>query len=61
MTSLELLMEALAVSKQSTPEIMARAERLRQLELEVARRQGIEEGISIMRSMLNPNTTGNEQ
>ena len=58
MTSIEFLMEALTISQQATPEIVAGAERLRQMELELARQQGIQEGIKIMKSLINPN---NEQ
>lgn len=58
MTSIEFLMEALNISQQATPEIVAGAERLRQMELEIARQQGIQEGIRIMKSLINPN---NEQ
>lgn len=58
MTSIEFLMEALTISQQATPEIVAGAERLRQMELEIARQQGIQEGIRIMKSLINPN---NEQ
>jgi hypothetical protein len=58
MTSIEFLMEALTISQQATPEIVAGAERLRQLEIELAKQQGIQEGIKIMKSLINPN---NEQ
>lgn len=58
MTSIQFLLEALTISQQATPEIVARAERLRQLELELAKQQGIQEGIKIMKSLINPN---NEQ
>jgi sugar (pentulose or hexulose) kinase len=58
MTSIEFLLEALTISQQATPEIVAGAERLRQLELELAKQQGIQEGIKIMKSLINPN---NEQ
>lgn len=58
MTSIEFLMEALTISQQATPEIVAGAERLRQMELELAKQQGIQEGIKIMKSLINPN---NEQ
>ena len=58
MTSIQFLLEALTISQQSTPEIVAGAERLRQLELELAKQQGIQEGIKIMKSLINPN---NEQ
>lgn len=61
MTSIEFLMQGLLISPQMTTEIVEAAERLRKLELEVARQQGIKEGIDIMKSMLNPNITGNEQ
>lgn len=58
MTSIEFLLEALTISQQATSEIVAGAERLRQMELEIARQQGIQEGIKIMKSLINPN---NEQ
>jgi hypothetical protein len=58
MTSIQFLLEALTISQQATPEIVAGAERLRQLELELAKQQGIQEGIRIMKSLINPN---NEQ
>lgn len=58
MTSIEFLLEALTISQQATPEIVAGAERLRQMELELAKQQGIQEGIKIMKSLINPN---NEQ
>ena len=58
MTSIEFLLEALTISQQATPEIVAGAERLRQLEIELAKQQGIQEGIRIMKSLINPN---NEQ
>lgn len=61
MTSIEFLMQGLSISPQMTTEIVEAAERLRKMELELARQQGIQEGISIMRTMINPNTTGNEQ
>jgi len=61
MTSIEFLMQGLSVSPQMTTEIVEAAERLRQMELELARQQGIQEGIAIMKTMINPNTTGNEQ
>lgn len=61
MTSIEFLMQGLSISPQMTTEIVEAAERLRKLELELARQQGIQEGIGIMKTMLNPNTTGNEQ
>jgi sugar (pentulose or hexulose) kinase len=58
MTSIQFLLEALTISQQATPEIVAGAERLRQLEIELAKQQGIQEGIKIMKSLINPN---NEQ
>lgn len=58
MTSIEFLMQGLSVSPQMTTEIVAGAEQLRQMELELARQQGIQEGIKIMKSLINPN---NEQ
>ena len=58
MTSIEFLIKALTISQQATPEIVAGAERLRQMELELAKQQGIQEGIKIMKSLINPN---NEQ
>lgn len=61
MTSIEFLMQGLSISPQKTTEIVEAAEQLRKMELELARQQGIQEGIDIMRTMLNPNTTGNEQ
>lgn len=54
MTSIEFLMEGLSISQQMTTEIVAGAERLRQMELELARQQGIQEGIKIMKSLINP-------
>ena len=61
MTSIEFLMQGLSVSPQMTTEIVEAAERLRQMELELAKQQGVQEGIYIMKTMINPNTTGNEQ
>lgn len=61
MTSIEFLMQGLSISPQMTTEIVEAAERLRKLELELAKQQGVQEGIYIMRTMINPNTTGNEQ
>lgn len=58
MTSIEFLMQGLSISPQMTTEIVAGAERLRQMELELAKQQGIQEGIRIMKSLINPN---NEQ
>ena len=58
MTSIQFLLEALTISQQATPEIVAVDERLRQLELELSKQQGIQEGIRIMKSLINPN---NEQ
>lgn len=61
MTSIEFLMQGLSISPQKTTEIVEAAERLRKLELELAKQQGVQEGIYIMKTMINPNTTGNEQ
>jgi hypothetical protein len=54
MTSIQFLMEALTISQQATPEIIAGAERLRQMELELAKQQGIQEGMNIYKSLINP-------
>jgi hypothetical protein len=54
MTSIEFLLEALTISPQMVNEIKESAEKMRQIELEIAKQQGIQEGMKIYKSLINP-------
>jgi hypothetical protein len=54
MTSIEFLLKALMISPQMVNEIKESAEKMRQMELDIAKQQGIQEGMNIYKSLINP-------
>jgi hypothetical protein len=54
MTSIEFLLKALTISPQMVNEIKESAEKMRQMELDIAKQKGIQEGMNIYKSLINP-------